>query len=113
MSDLLNKNLGSVNYDNLIIKSGHVGHVQLAAGQGKLSKGSVIATDGTLLTTGKEASYILCDDTVTDDTDTVTAAVYKTGNYIRNSLIVADNYTFTDSDAEKLRKVGIIVEAAR
>lgn len=112
MAKMLNKDLGTVDYDNLVIKAGDVGHIELAAGQGILKRGSVIDTEGNLLNTGKTAAYILCDTVETDDTEKTVAAAYKNGNYIRNSLIVANSYTLTEADVENLRKVNIIVEAA-
>ncbi|RDY28649.1 hypothetical protein [Lachnotalea glycerini] len=110
---LLNKDYGSVDYDNLVNRSGEVGSIQLAAGQGILAKGSVIDTTGMLLKNGATAAYILCDETETDDTETVIGIVYKNGNFVRNSLVVASEYTFTDADADNLRDVGIIVETAQ
>lgn len=115
MSEMLNRDLGTVGYDNLVIRAGDVGHVELAAGQGILKRGSIINDDGKLYNgsaDGKQPLYILCDDTETDDTEETTASVYKNGNYIRNSLIVATGYTLTDADVEELRKVNIIVETA-
>lgn len=112
MAEMLSKDVGSVGYDNLVIKAGDVGHIELAAGQGVLRRGSVIDVDGKLLDAGKVASYILCDDVETDDTEKTIATAYKNGNYIRNSLIVAKSYKLADADVENLRKVNIIVEAA-
>ena len=119
MSTALNKDYGSVDYDNLVIKAGEVGSIQLAAGQGTLTRGSVIDEAGKLLAgkageeTAPVAKYILCDDTETDDDGTVTGIVYKTGVFARNSLIVAKNYKLSDENAEELRDVGIIVEDAK
>lgn len=120
MSTTLNKGYGSVNYDNLVIRAGEVGSIQLAAGQGTLSRGSVIDAEGKLLAGAASedaeapvAKYILCDDTETDDDDTVTGIIYKTGVFIRNSLIVAQGYELSDVNAEQLRDVGIIVEDAK
>lgn len=113
MSEMLNKELGTVGYDNLVIRAGDVGHIQLAEGQGKLQRGSVIGANGKLYDGTDTPSYILCDETETDDTEKTTACVYKNGNYIRNSLTVAYGYTLTDADVEKLRTVNIIVETAQ
>lgn len=113
MSEMLNKEVGTVGYDNLVIRAGDVGHIQLAEGQGKLQRGSVITTTGKLYDGTDAPSYILCDETETDDTEKTTACVYKNGNYIRNSLVVASGYTLRDADVETLRKVNIIVETAQ
>lgn len=126
MSEALNKGLGTVNYDNLIIRAGDVGHVELAAGQGELPRGAVIDTEGYLMSKGRmigeegkqtliEAtpSYILCDDTKTDDTEKTVACVYKNGNFVRNSLYVAQEYELSETDIERLRSVGIIIEDAK
>lgn len=100
----------NVEYDNLVNREGDVGHITLAAGQGKLRRRSVIDSEGKLLTTGGKASYILAEDV--DATETVTAAVYKNGNYVKNSLIVNSEYILKKSDIDNLRSVGIIVEEA-
>lgn len=109
----LSKDYGEVGFDNLVIEGGAVGSIQLAANQGTLKKGSVIDSAGKLLTEGGKASYVLCDATATDSATTVTGIVYKTGTFVRNSLVTADGYEFKDTDAESLRDVGIIVEAAK
>lgn len=61
----------------------------------------------------RKAAYILCDETETDDTETVTGIVYKNGNFVKDSLVVATGYSLTDSDVDDLRHVGIIIEAAK
>lgn len=109
----MNEDMGDVDFDNLVIRGGDVGHIQLAAGQGTLSRGSVIDDTGTLLAADANARYILADETETDDTDTVTGVVYKSGIFVTDSLIVASGYTFDDDDAENLRDYGIVVEAAQ
>lgn len=110
----LSKDYGTVDYDNLVIRSGDVGSIQLSAGQGTLKKGSVIDDKGMLLnSTSSIPAYVLCDATVTDDTETTTGIIYKNGCFIRESLITDKGYALTDADVEKLRDVGIIVESAR
>lgn len=109
----LSKDYGNVEFDNLVNKGGDVGSVQIAAGQGTLKRGSVIDTEGKLLAESATAAYILADDIETEDDETVTGIVYKNGNFVRNSLIVAQGYAFTDANAGQLRAVGIIVETAK
>lgn len=110
---LHNSDCGTVNYDNLVNCAGDVGSIKLAAGQGTLERGSIITEDGKLLAKGGTASYILCEKTDTDDTETVTGIVYKNGNFVKNSLIVATDYILTEADVDTLRKAGIIVETAQ
>lgn len=112
MSEALNKGLGTVNYDNLVIRAGDVGHVELAAGQGELPRGAVIDTEGKLMSEGGSPCYILCDETITDDLEKTIACVYKNGKFVRNSLYVAQGYELTDTDIEKLRCINIMIEDA-
>lgn len=110
---MIGSDYGSVDYDNLVNRAGDVGSIQLAAGQGILPRGAVVTEGGKLVTDAEDkASYILCDDTETDDIDTVTGIVYKNGNFIKNSLIVGTGYELTDDVVASLRSVGIIVEDA-
>lgn len=110
----LSKDYGTVEYDNLVIRSGDVGSIRLAPNQGILKKGSVIDSKGALMcATSTAAAYVLCDRTVTDDAEDTTGIVYKNGCFIRESLVTAKGYTITDADIEKLRSVGIIIESAR
>lgn len=114
----LDENLGAVGYDNLIhglTPPAEVFHVQLAAGQGVLKRGTLLATaDGGMkkissATTGK-ANAVLADDV--DTGDTVVAVAYRTGHFNANALIVADGYEITAADKEALRTVGILLSDA-
>lgn len=114
----LDENLGAVGYDNLIhglTPPAEVFHVQLAAGQGVLKRGTLLATaDGGMVkissaTTGK-ANAVLADDV--DTGDTVVAVAYRTGHFNANALIVADGYEITAADKEALRTVGILLSDA-
>lgn len=86
--------------------------VEIAAGQGILKRGTLLAPgdagyvimDAT--TTGKPA-FILADDT--DTTAKVTAEVYRSGCFAENHVIVKDGYTITDADKDALRKYDIIL----
>ena len=110
------KKTGEISQDNLIASvfpPADVTGVKIAAGQGKLLRGTVLAPsdDGCVVlntaTTGK-AAYIL-----TDDVDTTEAAVsttgYRTGNFNTAALVVAEGYTLTDEDRDSLRKYGIVL----
>lgn len=116
----LDENLGTVGFDNLInglTPSAEVFHVQLAAGQGVLKRGTLLATaDGGMVkissaTTGK-ANAVLTDDVDTGDGDAVVAVAYRTGHFNANGLIVADGYKITAADKEALRTAGILLSDA-
>lgn len=110
----LSKDYGTVEYDNLVISAGDVGSIALASGQGTLEKGSVIDSRGLLMcTTSSIPAYVLCDKTVTDDEEATTGIVYKNGCFVRESLVTAKGYTLKNTDIDKLRSVGIIVESAK
>lgn len=119
MAKRLDENLGSVGYDNLIHgvhPSAEVFHVELAAGQGVLKRGTLLASaDGGMKmigadTTGK-ANAVLADDADTTG-GAVVAVAYRTGHFNANSLIVADGYEITDADKEALRVAGILISDA-
>ena len=116
----LDENLGAVGFDNLIHSTNppaEVFSVELAAGQGVLERGTLLAkTDGGFVkisagTTGK-ANAVLADTVDTGDGATVTATAYRTGHFNTNGLKVADGYDITDADKEALRTVGILLSDA-
>ena len=131
MSKRLDENLGAVGYDGLInqcFPTGDVFAVSLRAGQGNLTRGTVLALSsgtagkGDMVLLGTEA---VADETLAancilaDDTDTGTAAgdavngiAYRTGHFNRNTLIVKEGYTMTKADEEELRKGGILLDDA-
>lgn len=143
MSKRLDENLGSVGFDNLITDSyppTDVFSVQLAAGQGVLLRGTLLAlkSNGTMeiigsATTGK-ANAVLAElaDTgassaktqseesqagdeqpiASTEAETVPGIAYRTGHFNTNRLIVADGYTITEADREALRIVGILTSEA-
>lgn len=85
----------------------------------KLKRGSVLAESDengkcSLLSgaTGETAAYILAEDIVTSTTDDIVAEAYQTGKFVRNSLIVAENYTLSVGDERALRNAGIYLENA-
>ena len=84
-----------------------------------LLRGSVLAeteTDGTckLLSgaEGEQAAYILKEDVETSTAGNVVAEVYRTGKFVRNALIAADDYELSVADERALRDAGIYLENA-
>lgn len=116
----LDKTIGSAEFDNLF-NSHHpiaeVFHVELAAGQGVLERGTLLATaDGSMVkisagTTGK-ANAVLAETVDTGAGDAVYGIAYRTGHFNTNGLIVAEGYEITAADKEALRSVGILVSDA-
>lgn len=138
MERRLDENLGSVDFDNLIAgmyPPAEVFHVELAAGQGILARGTLLAlkSDGIMemiatATTGK-ANAVLAEPTdtgvpvvktqaedeqttTTTEPETVIGIAYRTGHFNTNRLIVADGYTITAADKEALRVAGILISDA-
>ena len=118
MATRLDENLGSVGYENLIhgtYPPTEVFSVQLAAGQGVLERGTLLATaDGGMVkisagTTGK-ANAVLAE--TVDATEAVTGIAYRSGHFNANALIVADGYEITAADKEALRVAGILISDA-
>lgn len=111
--------VGSVGFDNLfngLTPGDEVFHVQVAAGQGVLERGTLLAkADGGMVmisadTTGK-ANAVLADPVDTTD-GAALAVAYRTGHFNANSLIVGDGYEITAADKEALRAVGILLSDA-
>lgn len=134
----LDENLGGVGFDNLIADSyppADVFSVQLAAGQGILERGTLLAlkSDGTMemiatATTGK-ANAVLAEPvdtgapavktqaegeqtTTPTEPETVPGIAYRTGHFNTNRLIVTEGYTITAADKEALRVAGILTSEA-
>lgn len=112
--------IGSVGYDNLInglTPGAEVFSVQLAANQGVLERGTLLATaDGDMVmisadTTGK-ANAVLAEAVDTGAGEAVEAIAYRTGHFNTNSLIVAEGYEITAADKEALRVAGILISDA-
>lgn len=120
MSARLDETLGTVGFDNLINGTNppiEVFTVQVAAGQGVLTRGSLLAANGSGMvlisstTTGK-ANAILAEDVDTGSGEAVNAIAYRTGHFNGNVLTVAKGYTITAADKEALRDVGILLSDA-
>lgn len=112
--------IGSVGYDNLInglTPGAEVFSVQLAANQGVLERGTLLATaDGGMVmisadTTGK-ANAVLAEAVDTGAGEAVEAIAYRTGHFNTNSLIVDEGYDITAADKEALRVAGILISDA-
>ena len=92
----------------------HGGSITIAAGQGALKRGTVIALDnsnkGVILsaTTGLKPYGILTD--AVDATTETVAEVWLTGRFNKRALHVADGYTMTADNILALRNGGIFVE---
>ena len=116
----LDETIGSVGYDNLIHgvnPPAEVFSVELAANQGVLERGTLLAiADGGMkkissATTGK-ANAVLADTVDTGTGEAVVAVAYRTGHFNANRLIVADGYEITAADKEALRVAGILISDA-
>lgn len=112
--------IGSVGFDNLfngLTPGAEVFSVQLAAGQGILERGTLLATaEGGMVmlsadTTGK-ANAVLADTVDTGSGEAVEAVAYRTGHFNANCLIVSDGYEITTADKEALRVAGILISDA-
>lgn len=120
--------LGACEYDNLIAGNTiptHTATGTIASGQGKLTRGTVLAlstgTSGTgklvILGTSAGASEtltaygILCDEVDATSADAV-GEIYVTGQFNTDRLIVKSEYTMTAADIQALRDGGIYIENA-
>ncbi len=110
----LDTTIGQVEYDNLIAgvyPPATTFMVTLSASQGTLKRGTVLAgtvAAAVLMASGGTPFAVLADDTDTTDGAEV-ALAYRTGHFVKNRLIVADEYTLTAADVEALRGKGILV----
>lgn len=122
MSKRLNENLGSVDYDGLIVSNepiADVVSVSVAASNGILKRGTVITgvPGGDLAplaaaAVATNATYILSDDIDTGTGSAVVAIAYRTGHFARNKLTTDGSYTLTAADEEIMRKSGILLSDA-
>ena len=122
MSKRLDENIGTVDYDGLIVTNEPVADVvtvTLAAPQGVLARGTVItgAAGGELYAAAAalvatDAVYILADETDTGTGTAVTATAYRTGHFARNKLSTDGSYTLDAADEEIMRNAGILLSDA-
>lgn len=122
MGKRLDENIGTVDYDGLIVTNEPVADVvtvTLAASQGVLARGTVItgAAGGELSAAAAalvatNAVYILADETDTGTGTAVTATAYRTGHFARNKLSTDGSYTLVAADEEIMRNAGILLSDA-
>lgn len=129
MSKRLDENIGTVDYDGLIVTNEPVADVftvtirKETSEKATFKRGTVLALssgDGTMVALGTTAgsdetltaNAILCDDTEIGTAANVEAAAYRTGHFARNKLIFSGKYTLKPSDEEALRAAGILLSDA-
>ena len=121
MAKELRKKLGSMEYDGLI--TGLNPPVRLDGGVIAKLDTTAVLKRGTLL--GKAESgllsvydgtgtpdCILCDDTEVDTAEDTPVDVYAAGCFDPEKVTVAEGYTITQADKDKLRTYSIIFKAA-
>lgn len=133
MSKRLDENLGTVDYDGLIVTNEPVADVftvtirKEASEKATLKRGTVLALssgtagDGKMVALGTTAASnetltanaILCDDTEIGTDADVEATAYRTGHFARNKLIFGGSgYALKPADEEALRAAGILLSDA-
>lgn len=133
MSKRLDENLGTVDYDGLIVTNEPVADVftvtirKGASEKATLKRGTVLALssgtadDGKMVALGTTAASnetltanaILCDDTEIGTDADVEATAYRTGHFARNKLIFGGSgYALKPADEEALRAAGILLSDA-
>lgn len=112
--NLVNK-VGERGQDNLIARlypQALTTAVKIAAGAGVVKRGTILCgkDDGTYepMKSGGTPSYILVTDVDASGAEPVAAAVYRSGNFNPNAVIVADGYDLTAADKDTLRKYDIV-----
>ena len=121
MAKELRKKLGSMEYDGLI--TGLNPPVRLDGGVIAKLDTTAVLKRGTLL--GKAESgllsvydgtgtpdCILCDDTEVDTAEDTPVDVYAAGCFDPEKVTVAEGYTISEADRDKLRTYSIIFKAA-
>ena len=133
MSKRLDENLGTVDYDGLIVTNEPVADVftvtirKEVGAEATLKRGTVLALsggaggDGNMVALGTTAesnetltaNAILCDDTKVGTDADVEATAYRTGHFARNKLISGgSSNTLKPADEEALRAAGILLSDA-
>lgn len=131
MSKRLDENIGTVDYDGLIVTNEPVADVFTVTirketnEKATFKRGTVLALssgtdDGKMVALGTgdgsnetlTANAILCDDTEIGTAADVEATAYRTGHFARNKLIFSGKYTLKPADEEALRAAGILLSDA-
>ena len=133
MSKRLDENLGTVDYDGLIVTNEPVADVftvtirKEATAAATYKRGTVLALsagtagDGKLVILGPTATTnetltancILAEDVEVGTTADVTVLAYRTGHFARNKLIFGGSgYALKPADEEALRAAGILLSDA-
>jgi len=129
MSKRLDENIGTVDYDGLIVTNEPVADVftvtirKETREKATFKRGTVLALssgDGKMVALGTTAgsnetltaNAILCDDTEIGTATDVEAAAYRTGHFARNKLIFSGEYALKPADEEALRAAGILLSDA-
>ena len=129
MSKRLDENIGTVDYDGLIVTNEPVADVftvtirKETSEKATFKRGTVLALsggDGKMVALGTTAgsnetltaNAILCDDTEIGTAADVEATAYRTGHFARNKLIFSGKYTLKPADEEALRAAGILLSDA-
>ena len=115
MKENLVRKVGERGQDNLIARlfpRALTTAVKIAAGAGKLERGTVLSRkeDGTceVMAAGGSPAYILVEPVDASGTEAVPAVAYHSGNFNPNAVIVAEGYTLTAADKDALRKYDIM-----
>lgn len=130
MSKRLDENIGTVDYDGLIVTNEPVADVftvtirKETSEKATFKRGTVLALssgDGKMVALGTTAdsnetltaNAILCDDTEIGTDADVEATAYRTGHFARNKLIFGGSgYALNPADEEALRAAGILLSDA-
>lgn len=124
----LSKKLGEMEFDGFvtdIIPEVQVsgGVIEKLASEATYKRGTILAkssTSGKLVILGTTADEgdtltpdcILCDETVVGTEADVSVEVYTAGCFDPKKTFVADGYTITEADKDKLRERNIVFKAA-
>ena len=117
----LRQKLGSMEYDGLI--TGLNPPVRVDGGVIAKLEAATVLKRGTLLGKGEDGlltvyggtgtpDCILCDDTEVGAAEDVPVDVYAAGCFDPEKVTVAEGYTITQADRDKLRAYSIIFKAA-
>lgn len=115
MNKSLFTKVGESQQDNLIARlypKALTTAVKIAAGAGVLKRGTILSAkdDGTyeVMKSGSTPAYILVTDVDASGAEPVAVAVYRSGNFNPNAVIIADGYALAAADKDTLRKYGIV-----